>query len=75
MNRTAILTIYNDGTVERADMSAGDLRNIGQQLIAMADSVVIRGTPVMNGDVQHATFPTADQLEDRWDELAKVEND
>ena len=55
MNRTAILTIYNDGTVERADMSAGDLRNIGQQLIAMADSVVIRGTPAANGQEPELT--------------------
>jgi hypothetical protein len=55
MNRTAILTIYNDGTVERADMSAGDLRNIGQQLIAMADSVVIRGTPATNGQEPELT--------------------
>ena len=74
-DKISIITIYNDGTMERVDMSAGKLRNIGQQLIAMADNYVIRGTPAMNGDVQQATFPTADQLEDRLDELAKVEND
>jgi len=45
MKRKAIITIYDNGSMERADMSAGELRNIGQQLIAMADNVVIRGTP------------------------------
>ena len=39
-----ILAIYKNGQMVRIDMSAGELRNIGQQLIAMADNVVIRGT-------------------------------
>jgi len=42
--KKVILKIYIDGTMERADMTAADLRNIGQQLIAMADNVMIRGT-------------------------------
>ena len=43
MKRKALITIYNDGTMERVDFPAGELRNIGQQLIAMAYGVVIRG--------------------------------
>ena len=39
-----VLAIYKNGQMVRIDMSAGELRNIGQQLIAMADNVVIRGT-------------------------------
>ena len=39
-----ILAIYKSGQVIRIEMSSGELRSIGQQLIAMADNVVIRGT-------------------------------
>lgn len=46
-----ILAIYDDGTTHRADMSAADLRGLGQylskvgpQFIAVADNAVIRGT-------------------------------
>ncbi len=42
--KEAIITIYDDGSMDRAPISAGDLRSIGQQLIAMADGVMIRGT-------------------------------
>ena len=41
--RKIILTIYNDGYAEYDDITTAELRNIGQQLIAMADNVVIRG--------------------------------
>ena len=39
-----IIAIYRSGKIARVDMSAGDLRSIGQQLVAMADNVMIRGT-------------------------------
>ena len=38
-----LLAIYKDGRMDRRDLSSGDLRNIGQQLIAMADNVMIPG--------------------------------
>ena len=39
-----LLAIYSNGKMLRTDMSAADMRSIGQQLIAMADGVMIRGT-------------------------------
>ena len=42
--RTPILILYRDGSMERADMTSGDLRNIGRQLIAMADNMMLPGT-------------------------------
>ena len=41
--RQPILIIYNDGSMDKADLPGGTLRNIGQQLIAMADNAVIQG--------------------------------
>ena len=38
-----VLIIYNDGSMEKAEMPAGALRNIGQQIIAMVDNAVMAG--------------------------------
>ena len=38
-----IMIIYDDGSMDKADMPAGALRNIGQQIIALADNAVMPG--------------------------------
>ena len=45
MKRQAILVIYDNGDMERADLPGGTLRSIGQQLIAIADNAMIPGNP------------------------------
>ena len=63
-----ILAIYKSGQMIRIEMSSGELRSIGQQLIAMADNVVIRGAmPQAN----QATFPSPDKMETRFNEMTK----
>ena len=42
-DKQPILIIYDDGSIDRADMPAGAIRNIGQQIIAMADNAVMPG--------------------------------
>ena len=42
-DKTPILIVYNDGSMDKADMPTGTLRNIGQQIIAMADNAVMPG--------------------------------
>ena len=63
-----VLAIYKDGQMVRIDMSSADLRSIGQQLIAMADGVMIRGTMPK---AKQATFPAPDKMEARFNEMTK----
>ena len=42
-DKKPILIIYDDGSIDRADMPAGAIRNIGQQIIAMADNAMMPG--------------------------------
>ena len=37
------ILVYNDGSMDKAEMPTGALRNIGQQIIAMADNAVMPG--------------------------------
>ena len=56
-DKQPILIVYNDGSMDKAEMQTGKLRNIGQQIMAMADRAVMPGNmptiaeaEVKNGD-------------------------
>ena len=65
--RTPILIIYDNGSMDKADLPGGTLRNIGQQLIAMADNAVIAGNIPPNS--------TPNSMPNSTPEIAETESD
>ncbi|MBW1801896.1 MAG: hypothetical protein JRJ85_14320 [Deltaproteobacteria bacterium] len=42
-DKQPILIVYDNGSMDKADMSTGTLRSLGQQIIAMADNAMMPG--------------------------------
>ena len=53
-DKQPVLIIYDDGSIDKADMPTGAIRNIGQQIIAMADNAVMPGNmpPLVEAEVK-----------------------
>lgn len=61
MDKLAVVTIYNDGSMRIADgLTTGNLRRIGQQLIEAADLVKIPINPNANGNRPEAEAEAAE---------------
>lgn len=47
--KTAVLKIYQDGSIDYVPMPVGELRRLGQHIMQLADNVMLPGTGSPNG--------------------------